>query len=72
METSSNESLEFYPAFCFKASPTHFTWVKMGAADVHRLREFGGFSGMSLSISLFVSVCRGFLGFDVSSACVHT
>ncbi|KAL4920168.1 hypothetical protein BDW62DRAFT_23749 [Aspergillus aurantiobrunneus] len=34
----------FYPAFCFKASPTNFTWVKMGAADIHRLTrrvEFG-------------------------------
>jgi hypothetical protein len=30
MATVSNESLVFYPAFCFKASPTHFTWVKMG------------------------------------------
>ncbi|KAL4992230.1 hypothetical protein BDW68DRAFT_196854 [Aspergillus falconensis] len=29
--------LPFYPAFCFKASLTHFAWVKMGAADVHRL-----------------------------------
>ncbi|KAL4978507.1 hypothetical protein BDW66DRAFT_14857 [Aspergillus desertorum] len=29
--------LPLYPAFCFRASPTHFAWVKMGAADVHRL-----------------------------------
>ncbi|KAL4754642.1 hypothetical protein BDW72DRAFT_115678 [Aspergillus terricola var. indicus] len=29
--------LPFYPAFCFRASPTHFAWVKMGAADIHRL-----------------------------------
>ncbi|CBF69879.1 hypothetical protein AN6240.2 [Aspergillus nidulans FGSC A4] len=29
--------LPFYPAFCFRASPTHFAWIKMGAADVHRL-----------------------------------
>ncbi|KAL6235212.1 hypothetical protein BDW75DRAFT_230498 [Aspergillus navahoensis] len=29
--------IPFYPAFCFRASPTHFAWVKMGAADVHRL-----------------------------------
>ncbi|KAL2872811.1 OB-fold domain-containing protein [Aspergillus lucknowensis] len=37
-------NLTFYPAFCFKASPTHFTWVKMGASDIHRLMrrvEFG-------------------------------
>jgi hypothetical protein len=48
METSNNESLDFYPAFCFKASPTHFTWVKMGAADVHRLKEIEGFGGKLL------------------------
>ncbi|KAL4777457.1 hypothetical protein BDW60DRAFT_3350 [Aspergillus nidulans var. acristatus] len=30
-------NLPFYPAFCFRASATHFAWVKMGAADVHRL-----------------------------------
>ncbi|RAH78321.1 hypothetical protein BO86DRAFT_412427 [Aspergillus japonicus CBS 114.51] len=28
---------EFYPAYCFKASPTHFTWVKMAVADVLQL-----------------------------------
>ncbi|KAL3474952.1 hypothetical protein BJX99DRAFT_230627 [Aspergillus californicus] len=47
--SSSNESrgldeLTFYPAFCFKASPTHFAWVKMSATDVLRLQrrmEFG-------------------------------
>ncbi|KAL4910045.1 hypothetical protein BDW74DRAFT_144313 [Aspergillus multicolor] len=32
-------NLPFYPAFCFNASPTHFAWVKMGAADVHRLKK---------------------------------
>jgi hypothetical protein len=37
--------LTFYPAFCFKASPTHFAWVKMTAADVHRLRTRKGFEG---------------------------
>lgn len=46
METEKNEPLVFYPAFCFKASPTHFTWVKIGAADVHRLRKYGSFVGM--------------------------
>lgn len=35
--------LEFYPAFCFKESPTHFTWVKMAAVDVHRLKRRQGF-----------------------------
>lgn len=46
MATVNNENLIFYPAFCFKASPTHFTWVKMGAADVHRLRKSSDFVGM--------------------------
>ncbi|KAJ5772997.1 Nucleic acid-binding OB-fold [Penicillium paradoxum] len=48
MATSDNENLTFYPAFCFKASPTHFTWVKMGAADVHRLQRSSNFFGQNL------------------------
>ncbi|KAJ5354178.1 hypothetical protein N7541_006742 [Penicillium brevicompactum] len=48
METEKNEPLVFYPAFCFKASPTHFTWVKIGAADVHRLRKYGSFVGQKV------------------------
>ncbi|GLA15613.1 hypothetical protein AnigIFM62618_002156 [Aspergillus niger] len=40
MATAENhDDLEFYPAYCFKASPTHFTWVKMAAVDVLRLRR---------------------------------
>lgn len=35
--------LDFYPAYCFKESPTHFTWVKMAAVDVHRLKRRQGF-----------------------------
>lgn len=65
MGTENNESLTFYPAFCFKASPIHFTWVKIGAADVHRLRKFGSFAGMSfvLLVSLFLFSC---LNIDIS------
>ncbi|KGO72121.1 Nucleic acid-binding, OB-fold [Penicillium italicum] len=48
MATVNNENLVFYPAFCFKASPTHFTWVKMGAADVHRLRKSSDFVGQNI------------------------
>ncbi|KAJ5835940.1 Nucleic acid-binding OB-fold [Penicillium robsamsonii] len=48
MATVNNENLVFYPAFCFKASPTHFTWVKMGAADVHRLRRSSNFVGQNI------------------------
>lgn len=43
----------FYPAFCFKASPTHFTWVKMAAADVHRLQRVRGFEGMLMMLDDF-------------------
>ncbi|OQE47417.1 hypothetical protein PENCOP_c001G07998 [Penicillium coprophilum] len=48
MATFNNENLVFHPAFCFKASPTHFTWVKMGAADVHRLRRSSNFVGQNI------------------------
>ncbi|KAL1956923.1 hypothetical protein VTO42DRAFT_6670 [Malbranchea cinnamomea] len=40
--------MHYYPAFCHKASPTYFAWVKMGAADVHRLKTRKGFEGQSL------------------------
>ncbi|OJJ47197.1 hypothetical protein ASPZODRAFT_132159 [Penicilliopsis zonata CBS 506.65] len=33
METPS------YPAYCFKASPTHFTWVKISALDLQNLKR---------------------------------
>jgi hypothetical protein len=35
----------FYPAYCFKVSLTHFAWVKMTIADVHRLKPRMGFEG---------------------------
>ncbi|PYH44870.1 OB-fold domain-containing protein [Aspergillus saccharolyticus JOP 1030-1] len=41
MATAENATttLEFYPTYCFKASPTHFTWVKMAVADVLHLKR---------------------------------
>ncbi len=30
-----SHQLTFYPAFCYKASPTYFTWVKLTASDIH-------------------------------------
>ncbi|RAK95072.1 OB-fold domain-containing protein [Aspergillus ibericus CBS 121593] len=39
MATADNNALPFYPAFCFQASPTHFTWVKIAAVDVLRLKR---------------------------------
>ncbi|KAL4952012.1 hypothetical protein BDW69DRAFT_28942 [Aspergillus filifer] len=43
-KTQSDLGLPFYPAYTFKSSPTNFTWVKISAANVHRLTrrsEFG-------------------------------
>ncbi|PYI25124.1 hypothetical protein BP00DRAFT_321997, partial [Aspergillus indologenus CBS 114.80] len=38
--------LTFYPAYCFKASPTHFTWVKMAVADVLQLTRRAEYPGI--------------------------
>ncbi|KAJ5755564.1 hypothetical protein N7533_005107 [Penicillium manginii] len=48
MEKHDDADLIFYPAFCFKASPTHFAWVKMALADVHKLHRPEGFNGQKL------------------------
>ncbi|KAL4795238.1 hypothetical protein BDV19DRAFT_363394 [Aspergillus venezuelensis] len=40
----TQSDLSFYPAYTFKSSPTNFTWVKLSAANIHRLTrrsEFG-------------------------------
>ncbi|KAE8555229.1 hypothetical protein EYB25_003777 [Talaromyces marneffei] len=47
-EENEEEKLPFYPAFCFPASPTHFTWVKMSIADIHRLQSRRGFEGQNI------------------------
>ncbi|KAJ5125566.1 hypothetical protein N7448_004886 [Penicillium atrosanguineum] len=48
MEAEDDAESVFYPAFCFKASPTHFAWVKMAASDVHRLKRPEGFGGQTI------------------------
>ena len=53
MATVDDGELVFYPAFCFRASPTHFAWVKMGAVDVHLLKRRAGFEGMVLPFFFF-------------------
>ncbi|KAL4933407.1 OB-fold domain-containing protein [Aspergillus undulatus] len=45
---STHPVLSFYPAFCFKASPTNFAWVKISAADIHRLKRRVGFGEQGL------------------------
>ena len=37
--------LTFYPAYCFSLSPTHNTWARLTAAQVHALRGRTGFEG---------------------------
>lgn len=49
---AEEEDLVFYPAFCFKAAPTHLTWVKMAGADLQRLRRRRGFEGTYLPVCL--------------------
>ncbi|KAF6230357.1 hypothetical protein HO133_004699 [Letharia lupina] len=44
--------LTFYPAYCFSLSPTHNTWARLTAADVHALRERTGFEGQNLFFHL--------------------
>ena len=42
--TTTVPQLDFYPAYCNKASPTYFTWVKLTASDIHQiLRSRPGF-----------------------------
>ncbi|CAN9141392.1 unnamed protein product [Alternaria sp. RS040] len=36
---ASSRPYRLYPAYCFKASPTYNTWVKLTAADVQALRS---------------------------------
>ncbi|KAJ5662236.1 uncharacterized protein N7477_009852 [Penicillium maclennaniae] len=48
MEAADDAEPVLYPAFCFKASPTHFAWVKMAASDVHRLKRPEGFGGQKV------------------------
>ena len=50
--TAANPRLHFYPAYCNKASPTYFTWVKLTASDIHHaLRSRPGFVSHNNSIS---------------------
>ncbi|KAL9132358.1 MAG: hypothetical protein Q9175_006471 [Cornicularia normoerica] len=44
--------LTFYPAYCFSLSPTHNTWARLTASDVHALRERTGFEGQNLYFHL--------------------
>lgn len=46
-----------YPAYCFRASPTFNTWVKLTANDVQGLRSEPDFQGASSAvISLFSDI----------------
>ncbi|EZF32814.1 hypothetical protein H109_07475 [Trichophyton interdigitale MR816] len=43
-----HDGLTFYPAYCYKASPTHFTWVKLSAVNVHHLTRRSGYEGQNI------------------------
>ena len=45
MPNPASAPLTFYPAYCFSLSPTHSTWARLTAAQVHTLREQKGFEG---------------------------
>lgn len=60
-EEHDDGGLTFYPAFCHKASPTHFAWVKMSAADVHRLKTRRGFEGRYFALHCRAITCVEFL-----------
>lgn len=45
MSNIPTASLIFYPAFCFRLSPTYGTWARLTATDVYSLRERVGFEG---------------------------
>ncbi|KAI8935425.1 hypothetical protein NX059_008003 [Plenodomus lindquistii] len=45
-------SYRLYPAYCFRASPTFNTWVKLTAADVHHLRSEPDFQGQNIYFHL--------------------
>lgn len=50
--------LTFYPAFTFKASHTHFTWVKMSAIDIHQLRKRKEFDGTLIPVlPIILPIC---------------
>lgn len=43
-----SSQVAIYPAYCFAASPTYNAWVKLTAADVHKLRQEPGYQGLSV------------------------
>ena len=50
--TAASLHLDFYPAYCYTASPTYFTWVKLTASDIHcALRSRPGFGTHANNIS---------------------
>lgn len=47
--SGQTSNLTFYPAYCYKASPTYFAWIKLTAFDVHNaIYTRRGFEGQNL------------------------
>jgi len=69
MASDVPSGLKFYPAYCHKASPTYFAWVKLSCATVHALRTRKGFEGQNLYFYLnhpvqFVCLVGVIVAFD--------
>lgn len=45
---ATKTNLPIYPAFCFKASPTNFNWVKLSLSNVHKLTKPKGFEAQNI------------------------
>ncbi|KAJ5759558.1 hypothetical protein N7520_006714 [Penicillium odoratum] len=67
MATVDDVDPVIYPAFCFKASPTHFAWVKMAVADVHRLQKPRNFEVAGVIVARTDVFRRTILTLDDSS-----
>ncbi|KAF1817537.1 hypothetical protein P152DRAFT_504746 [Eremomyces bilateralis CBS 781.70] len=48
MTAPRGSSCPLYPAYCFRDSPTHFSWVKLSVADIHHLRAVSGFQDQAV------------------------
>lgn len=42
------DTYEFYPQYCFSASPTYDRWCPLRATDIYALRSHPGFEGTAI------------------------
>ena len=73
MASDGCNELTFYPAYCHRASPTYFAWVRLSCANVHSLATRKGFEGQNLYFYLnhpvqFVCLVGVVVAFDGTNA----